>query len=51
MNTVLLVALGIVAVVLILSVLTINKAYSYKHSVDNIEDNPYKEENEKKKQP
>jgi hypothetical protein len=43
MNTVLLVALGIVAVVLLLSVLTTNKAYSYKHSVDSISENPYKE--------
>jgi hypothetical protein len=44
MNTmliVLLVSLSIVAVVLILTVLITNKAYSYKHSIDSIEDNPY----------
>jgi flagellar basal body-associated protein FliL len=41
MKTVLIISIIIVFVVLILSVLTTNKAYSYKHSVDPLENNPH----------
>ncbi|GIN60031.1 hypothetical protein J27TS8_00240 [Robertmurraya siralis] len=41
MLTVLIICIIIVFVVLLLSVLTTSKAYSYKHSVDPLEDNPH----------
>ncbi|MFD0770409.1 YtzI protein [Bacillus sp. CGMCC 1.60114] len=44
MMNILIIAVIIVIAVLLLSVLTINKGYSYKHSVDSVEDNPYQEE-------
>lgn len=46
MTTVLIICIIIVIVVLLLSVLTTSKAYSYKHSVDSLEDNPHMEKNE-----
>lgn len=53
MYTVLVICIIIVIVVLLLAVLTTSKAYTYKHTVDPIEDNPYlkNEENENEKQP
>jgi uncharacterized protein YpmB len=41
MITVLVISLIIIAIVLILSVVTTSKAYSFKHSVDPVENNPY----------
>ncbi|KEK24606.1 YtzI protein [Bacillus gaemokensis] len=41
MIKILIIGVIIVILVLVLSVLTINKGYSYKHSVDQPEDNPY----------
>jgi hypothetical protein len=41
MFTILVVGVIIVIVVLLLSVITTSKAYSYKHSVDSVENNPY----------
>ncbi len=38
---ILIIGVIIVLIVLALSVLTINKGYSYKHSVNKPEDNPY----------
>jgi heme/copper-type cytochrome/quinol oxidase subunit 2 len=40
MITVLIICLIIVGIVLLLSVATTSKAYSYKHTVDSLEDNP-----------
>jgi heme/copper-type cytochrome/quinol oxidase subunit 2 len=40
MITIFTVCIIIVIVVLLLSVLTTSKAYSYKHTVDPLEDNP-----------
>lgn len=40
MLTVLIICVVIVIVVLLLAVLTTSKAYSYKHSVDPVENNP-----------
>ncbi|MFJ7729540.1 YtzI protein [Neobacillus sp. NPDC097160] len=47
MYTVLVVSIIIVIVVLLLAVITTSKAYSYKHSVDSLEDNPYLNEENK----
>jgi hypothetical protein len=47
MYTVLVVGIIIVLVVLLLAVTTTSKAYSYKHTVDSLEDNPYKDQEEK----
>ena len=41
MTVVLVVSIIIVFVVLLLAWITTSKAYSYKHTVDPIEDNPY----------
>lgn len=41
MYTVFVVSIIIVIVVLLLAVITTSKAYSYKHTVDSIENNPY----------
>jgi FtsZ-interacting cell division protein ZipA len=43
MNTILVVCIVIVIIVLLLAVLTTSKAYSYKHTVDPLENNPNKE--------
>lgn len=40
MITVLIICLIIVGIVLLLSVVTTSKAYSYQHTVDSLEDNP-----------
>jgi uncharacterized protein YxeA len=49
---VLVVCIIIVIVVLLLAVLTTSKAYTYKHTVDPIEDNPYlNHEETEEKQP
>ena len=49
MYTVLVVCIIIVIIVLLLAVITTSKAYSYKHTVDSLEDNPYmnQEDNQK----
>ncbi|MGG2063851.1 YtzI protein [Bacillus sp. S14(2024)] len=49
MMKILIIAVIIVIAVLLFSVLTINKGYSYKHSIDSIEDNPYQTKNRKEK--
>ncbi|MED3623317.1 YtzI protein [Neobacillus thermocopriae] len=51
MYTVMVVSIIIVIIVLLLAVITTSKAYSYKHTVDPIDDNPYisQEEDEKNK--
>jgi hypothetical protein len=54
MLTVLIISIIIVLIVLILAVTTTSKAYTYKHTVDPIEDNPHlqarpTEEKEQKK--
>lgn len=41
MYTVAVICVIIVIVVLILSVVTTSKAYTYKHTVDSLENNPY----------
>ncbi|MEH7097648.1 YtzI protein [Neobacillus vireti] len=46
MYTVLVVGIIIVIVVLLLAVTTTSKAYSYKHTVDSLEDNPYRDQEE-----
>lgn len=49
MKIVLIISIVIVLVVLLLAVLTTSKAYSYKHTVDSLEDNPHiKNEDEEK---
>jgi hypothetical protein len=40
LNTILVVSIVIVFVVLLLAVLTTSKAYSYKHTVDPLDNNP-----------
>jgi uncharacterized protein YxeA len=49
--TVFVVCIIIVIVVLILAVVTTSKAYSYKHTVDSLDQNPYiaEEENDHEK--
>ncbi|WP_083402278.1 YtzI protein [Bacillus sp. MUM 116] len=47
MYTVFVVCIVIVIVVLLLAVLTTSKAYSYKHTVDSLDDNPYIEKENK----
>jgi uncharacterized protein YxeA len=47
MYTILVVSIIIVIVVLLLAVITTSKAYSFKHTVDPLDDNPYVD-NEKK---
>lgn len=46
MLTVLIICMVIVLVVLLLAVVTTSKAYSYKHSVDPLENNPHLENEE-----
>ena len=41
MLTVLIISIIIVLIVLILAVTTTSKAYTYKHTIDPIEDNPH----------
>ena len=41
MTTIFVVCIVIVIIVLLLSVLTTSKAYSYKHTVDPLENNPH----------
>ncbi|UOY94380.1 YtzI protein [Ectobacillus sp. JY-23] len=43
MAVILIVAVLVVVVVLLLSVFTVNKGYSYKHTVDRAEDSPYQQ--------
>lgn len=52
MITVLIICLIIVGIVLLLSVVTTSKAYSYKHTVDSLEDNPniHKESDQKREE-
>ncbi|PFN96416.1 YtzI protein [Bacillus sp. AFS076308] len=50
MFTVLVVGIIIVIVVLVLAVTTTSKAYTYKHTVDSLENNPYVDQEESKKQ-
>jgi len=45
MPKILIIGMIIVLVILVLSVMTINKGYAYKHSVDKPEDNPYSKNN------
>ncbi|MBR9697380.1 YtzI protein [Bacillus cereus] len=45
MLKILIIGMIIVLVILALSVMTINKGYAYKHSVDKPEDNPYSKNN------
>jgi hypothetical protein len=45
MLKILIIGIAIVLIVLVLSVMTINKGYSYKHSVNKPEDNPYAKNN------
>ncbi|MDP4106432.1 MAG: YtzI protein [Bacillota bacterium] len=41
MTTIFVVCIVIVIIVLLLSVITTSKAYSYKHTVDPLENNPH----------
>jgi len=50
MYTVLVVGIIIVIVVLVLAVTTTSKAYTYKHTIDSLENNPYVEQDEINKQ-
>jgi uncharacterized protein YneF (UPF0154 family) len=45
--TVLIISIIVVIIVLLLSVITINKGYAYKQTVDQLEDNPYLNEESK----
>jgi uncharacterized protein YxeA len=45
--TIFVVSIIIIIVVLLLAVITTSKAYTYKHTVDPLEDNPYLNEKEK----
>lgn len=45
---ILVISVIVVIVVLLLSIFTINKGYSYKHSVDRAEDSPYVKQDEDK---
>ncbi|ANC10198.1 MULTISPECIES: YtzI protein [Bacillus] len=45
MFKILIIGIIIVLIILLLSVMTINKGYAYKHSVDKLEDNPYTKKN------
>ncbi|PGM96893.1 YtzI protein [Bacillus cereus] len=45
MFKILIIGIIIVLAILVLSVMTINKGYAYKHSVDKPEDNPYAKNN------
>jgi flagellar basal body-associated protein FliL len=47
MYTVLVVCIIIVVIVLLLAALTTSKAYSYKHTVDPIENNPHLDQQNK----
>ncbi|MEH7544379.1 MULTISPECIES: YtzI protein [Bacillaceae] len=49
MFTVMVVGIIIVIVVLVLAVTTTSKAYTYKHTVDSLENNPYVDQEESKK--
>lgn len=51
MYTIFVVCIIIVAVVLLLSVITTSKAYSYKHTVDPLENNPYLDNQNKQDDP
>jgi len=48
MYTIFVVCIVIVLIVLLLAVLTTSKAYSYKHTVDPLENNPYLAQEDKK---
>jgi uncharacterized protein YxeA len=52
MYPVLVISIIIIVIVLLLAVITTSKAYTYKHTVDSLEDNPYlqkeKQEDEQK---
>ncbi|MDZ5472615.1 YtzI protein [Bacillus sp. 31A1R] len=52
MKIVLIISIVIIFVVILLAVLTTSKAYSYKHTVDSLEDNPHlpKEGEQEKKE-
>lgn len=50
MLTVLIISIIIVLIVLILAVTTTSKAYTYKHTVDPIKDNPHLQSNEDEEQ-
>ncbi|MED4223886.1 YtzI protein [Neobacillus cucumis] len=50
MYTVIVVGIIIVMVILLLAVTTTSKAYSYKHTVDSLDNNPYMDPEEKQKQ-
>jgi len=50
MFTVLVVGVIIVIVVLILALTTTSKAYTYKHTVDSLDNNPYVDQEEREKQ-
>lgn len=50
MYIVLIVSVIIVIVVLLLAVLTTSKAYTYKHTVDSLEENPYIDQEKKQEQ-
>lgn len=47
MYAIIIVGIMIVAAVLLLSVLTTSKAYSYQHPVDPVENNPHLEQEQK----
>ncbi|WP_312469868.1 YtzI protein [Neobacillus sp.] len=51
MNTVLVISIIIVFIVLLLAVITTSKAYSFKHTVDSIEDTPIIDEENKQQVP
>ncbi|MED3570675.1 YtzI protein [Cytobacillus praedii] len=44
MVAILAISVIIIAIVIFLSVITTSKAYTYKHTVDTIDENPYKNE-------
>ncbi|OLS35817.1 YtzI protein [Bacillus sp. MRMR6] len=41
MYPVLIISIIIIIIVLLLAVITTSKAYTYKHTVDSLDDNPY----------
>jgi cell division protein FtsL len=51
MVTIITVCVVIVIIVLLLSVITTSKAYSYKHTVDPLENNPHVDQENQEKKP
>lgn len=49
MYTILIISIIVVIIILLLSVITINKGYAYKQTIDQLDDNPYLQEQDEEK--